>query len=65
MATPPLIPFEQAQLSEMGRSFYGENKRVSSALAIAELGATFAYPTYREGMSALALLPPRAVKPKA
>lgn len=57
MAVPPLIPFEQAQLSEMARSFYGENKRVSSALAIAELGVTFAYPTYREGMAALAKMP--------
>ena len=58
MAVPPLIPFEQAQLSDMARSFYGENKRVSSALAIAELGVSFAYPTYREGMAALAQLPP-------
>ena len=58
MAVPPLIPFEQAQLSDMARSFYGENKRVSSALAIAELGVSFAYPTYREGMAALAQLSP-------
>ena len=54
MAVPPLIPFEKVELSEMGRGFYGENKRVSSALVIAELGVTFAYPTYREGMAAIA-----------
>ena len=53
-ATPPLIPFETAELSEMARSFYGENKRVSSALVIAELGVSFAYPTYREGLAAIA-----------
>jgi nucleoside-diphosphate-sugar epimerase len=53
-AVPPLIPFEQAQLSEMARSFYGENKRVSSALVIAELGVSFAYPSYREGLAAIA-----------
>ena len=54
VAVPPLIAFETAQLSEMARSFYGECKRVSSALVIAELGATFAYPTYREGLAAIA-----------
>ena len=56
-ATPPLIPFAQAELSEMARSFYGENKRVSSALVIAELGVSYAYPTYREGLAAIAQLP--------
>lgn len=56
VAVPPLIPFETAQLSEMARSFYGECKRVSSALVIAELGATFSYPTYREGLAAIAAI---------
>jgi nucleoside-diphosphate-sugar epimerase len=59
-ATPPLIPFETADLSEMARSFYGENKRVSSALVIAELGVSFAYPTYREGLAAIAQAAARA-----
>jgi nucleoside-diphosphate-sugar epimerase len=58
MPVPPLIPFEQAQLSEMGRSFYGENKRVSNALVLAELGVTFAFPTYREGLTAIAQIKP-------
>jgi nucleoside-diphosphate-sugar epimerase len=47
---PPDIAFEEANLSEMGRSFYGENKRVSNQRIKAELGYTFTCPTYREGL---------------
>jgi nucleoside-diphosphate-sugar epimerase len=49
---PPDIPFESANLSEMGRSFYGENKRVTNQRIKAELGYTFICPTYREGLRA-------------
>ena len=49
---PPEIPFEAADLSPMGRSFYGENKRVSNAKIRSELGYRFRYPTYREGLKA-------------
>ncbi len=31
VAPPPEIPFDEAELSPMARSFYGENKRVSNA----------------------------------
>lgn len=48
---PPLIPFEAAGLSEMGRRFYSECKRVSNARAKAELGWHPAFPTYREGLA--------------
>lgn len=48
---PPEIPFEKADLSPMGRSFYGENKRVSNARIKAALGYAFRYPTYREGLA--------------
>jgi len=51
---PPEIPFEQAQLSPMAASFYGESKRVSNALVKRELGYAFRYPTYREALRALA-----------
>jgi len=51
---PPEVAFEDADLSPMGRSFYGENKRVSNRLIKEELGVTLAYPTYREGMAGLA-----------
>ena len=53
MAPPPEIPFDEADLSPMGRSFYGENKRVSNARIKADLGYVFRYPTYREGLADL------------
>lgn len=53
MDAPPLIPFDEAPLSPMGRSFYGESKRVSNARMRQELGYGLVYPTYREGLSAL------------
>jgi len=51
---PPEIPFEQAKLSPMAASFYGESKRVSNALVKREFGYAFRYPTYREALRALA-----------
>lgn len=53
MPRPPDIAFEDADLSPMGRSFYGENKRVSNALIKSELGIALTYPSYREGLAAL------------
>ena len=50
---PPLIPFEEAELSGMARSFYRDNKRVSNKRIKNELGVALAYPTYREGLRAL------------
>ena len=50
---PPEVPFESAQLSPMARSFYGESKRLRSDLIRSELGVVLAYPTYREGLTAL------------
>ncbi len=48
---PPLIPFETAGLSEMGKRFYSECKRVSNARAKEELGWKLAFPTYVEGLA--------------
>jgi nucleoside-diphosphate-sugar epimerase len=39
-------------MSPATRRFYAENKRVSNALAKAELGWRLTYPTYREGLAA-------------
>ncbi|MCG8563351.1 MAG: SDR family oxidoreductase [Hyphomicrobiales bacterium] len=50
---PPEVSFEEADLSPMGRSFYGENKRVSNARIASELGVRLACPTYREGLKAV------------
>ena len=40
----------------MAREFYADNKRVSIAKAKALLGFAPAYPTYREGLKALAAM---------
>ncbi len=53
MEPPPLVPFETADLSEMGRSFYRDNKRVSNARIKQELGVRLLYPSYREGFPAV------------
>lgn len=49
---PPEIPFETAELSPMARSFYGENKRVSSR-RIRDAGFSFAFPDYRSSLAQL------------
>ena len=49
---PPLVPYGQADLSPMARSFYADNKRIDSRKMQALTG-TLAYPTYREGLQAL------------
>lgn len=54
VALPPLVPFNSAELSEMGRSFYGENKRVKNDLMKEKLGVSLKFPSYREGLNAIA-----------
>jgi nucleoside-diphosphate-sugar epimerase len=46
---PPL----SEDIPEASRRFYAENKRVSNALAKAELGWRPKYPSYREGLAAI------------
>ncbi len=53
LPVPPLVPFEDAQLSSMATSFYAQSKRVSNRRMTSALGATLAYPTYREGITAI------------
>lgn len=53
VAPPPEIPFEEAELSPMARSFYMASRRVSNKRIHEELGVTLDYPTYREGLKAL------------
>jgi nucleoside-diphosphate-sugar epimerase len=50
---PPEIPFENAELSPMARSFYAENKRVANGRIKRELGVRLRYPDYRAGLAAL------------
>jgi nucleoside-diphosphate-sugar epimerase len=53
---PPEVAFEDAELTPMARSFYGENKRVRNDKIKRQLGVQLVYPTYREGLSALLTL---------
>jgi len=50
---PPDTPFATAQMTEMARSFYSDNKRVSNKAIKAALGTELLYPTYREGLDAI------------
>ena len=50
---PPTVRFEDADLSEMARSFYAENKRVSNQLIKSELGVDLIYPDYKVGLESL------------
>lgn len=53
MPLPPEIKIDDASLSDMARSFYAENKRVSNAKIKQQLGVRLSYPTYREGLDNL------------
>ena len=54
IAPPPEEPFEGATLSEMAASFYSDNKRIKIDKLKRELDYAPLYPTYREGLRALA-----------
>lgn len=53
---PPAVPWEQIAptLSPMARSFYAENRRVRNDKIKNELGVVLRYPTFREGLRAIA-----------
>lgn len=50
---PPAIPYDQAEMTPMARSFYGESKRVRNTRIKTELGVTLRHPDYRAGLRAL------------
>ena len=50
---PPLLPFEDADLSPMARSFYGANRRVSNRRMKGDLGVQLRFPNYRAGLENL------------
>ena len=52
--TPPEpIPLEQANLSEMGRSFYDSQRKIRSKIIGQTLKYSFRYPDYKAGLHAL------------
>ena len=50
---PPEVPYDEAEMSPMARSFYAESKRVRNHRIKDELGVVLRYPSYREGLAAL------------
>ena len=50
---PPEVPFDQAEITPMARSFYAESKRVRNDRIKTALGVKLAYPDYRSGLAAL------------
>ena len=53
-APPPSVAFQEAELSSMAQSFYSENKRVRNNRIKEDLGVSLRFPTYREGLAAIA-----------
>lgn len=55
LPVPPAVPFEEAEMSPMARSFYSDSKRVRNDRIKTELGVELKYPNYKsvlEGMLA-------------
>ncbi len=53
LSLPPRERFEDANMSEMARSFYNDNKHVSNKAIKKELGIKLLYPNYRTGLKAI------------
>ncbi|UPY35548.1 SDR family oxidoreductase [Sediminicoccus sp. KRV36] len=55
VAPPPPTPFAEAyaRMSEMGRSFWDESRRVASRRTQQALGIAWAFPSYREGLAGI------------
>lgn len=47
---PPLVKFEDAELSPMARSFYSSSRKVNNDKIKSQLGIKLAFPTYKEGL---------------
>lgn len=47
---PPLIPYDEADMAPIARSFYQDNKRIKNDRIKKELGVTLKYPDFRAGL---------------
>ncbi len=47
---PPVISFEDADLSPIARSFYAENKRIRNDRIKKDLGVSLKFPSYKQGL---------------
>ena len=50
---PPGVPYDEAAMTPMARSFYAESKRVRNRRIKDDLGVVLRYPGYREGLAAI------------
>ncbi|MCU0910674.1 MAG: SDR family oxidoreductase [Rhodobacteraceae bacterium] len=50
---PPEVPYDEAEMSEMARSFYAESKRVRNDRIKQDLGVRLRHPDYRAGLAAI------------
>lgn len=48
----PVIPFEEADMAPIARSFYMDNKRINNTRIKEDLGVSLKYPDYRSGLQA-------------
>ena len=53
LPAPPMVLYEEAEMTALARSFYAENKRVRNGRIKTALGVALRYPTYREGLAGL------------
>lgn len=51
---PPAVPYDDPSLGAMTRSFFSESKLVRNDLLKKDLGIELAYPSYRQGLAAIA-----------
>lgn len=54
MTPPPIQAYDEASLSPMMQSFYAASRRINGTKAREAFGVSLAYPTYRQGLKALA-----------
>ncbi len=52
LTPPPIIPYNEADMAPIARSFYNDNKRVLNTRIKEELGVALKYPDYRHGIDA-------------
>lgn len=52
LTPPPLIPYNEADMAPITRSFYNDNKRVANNRIKRELGVQLKYPDYKAGIDA-------------
>ena len=50
LTPPPILPYNEADMAPIARSFYNDNKRVANNRIKDELGVTLKYPDYKRGI---------------